>query len=139
MIQKTIAIFILLVILALIVNTIGVEEVGHATSELVVLVSDVVDNVRTELARGSTGTPANSPTPNNAPSSAGKMQQEVERGQAPRDVTRVDGPHDYPGAQPHIHFRDGTALNKDGTAHHGVPNPSNRVKEWIRSHGWEVN
>lgn len=72
-------------------------------------------------------------------SRASKMQREVERGQAPRDVDRVDKGHGSPGAQDHVHFKDGTSMNKDGTvhdAHKGTPNPSNKVKHWLEQHGW---
>lgn len=73
------------------------------------------------------------------PSSAGKMQKEVERGQAPRDVKRVDNPHPGSNAEPHVHFCDGTACNRSGTthdAHRGDPNPPKKTRQWLDSHGW---
>lgn len=48
---------------------------------------------------------------------------------APKEVDRVDSAHDRFG-QPHVHFKDGTALNRDGSVHdkiNGRPNPSNKV------------
>ena len=77
-----------------------------------------------------------------APTRPNAMQREVQRGWAPRDVERVDPAGPYPGARPHVHFRDGTALNDDGTIHDeggGIPNPTNRVREWLERHGWNPN
>lgn len=72
--------------------------------------------------------------------SPSNLQRQVERGQAPRDVDRADKPH-VPGQEPHVHFKDGTFLNKDGTihdAHKGTPNPSNKVIKWLKENGWKV-
>ncbi len=44
------------------------------------------------------------------------MQKQVEKGQAPDEVDRVDKTHDKHG-QDHVHFKDGTSINKDGTIH----------------------
>ena len=69
------------------------------------------------------------------------MQKQVERGQAPNDIERVDKPH-VPGQQPHIHFKDGTSINRDGTihdAHRGTPNISKKVIEWLIQNGWGEN
>lgn len=73
--------------------------------------------------------------------SPNQMEQEVKRGQAPKDVKRVDNAHDSKG-QPHVHFKDGTSLNRDGTIHdkgHGRPNPSSKVWDWLYKHGWCQN
>jgi hypothetical protein len=70
-----------------------------------------------------------------AKSSAGKMQKEVERGQAPDSVKRVDkgrGPYE----QDHVHFHDGSARNQDGTWKHGFSDLSNKVMNWLNGHGW---
>ena len=74
------------------------------------------------------------------PDSAGKMQREVEKGQAPREVDRVDDAH--VGGKPHVHFKNGTAMNNDGTTHDkkgGEPDPSNKTKKWLKEHGWKVD
>ena len=74
------------------------------------------------------------------PSRPGTMQMEVQRGQAPRDVVRVDPPHsEAQWARPHVHYRDGTSMNNDGSIHDsrgGTPNPSNEIREWLNRHGW---
>ncbi|MDY0743343.1 RHS repeat-associated core domain-containing protein [Paucibacter sp. R3-3] len=71
--------------------------------------------------------------------SASQMQKAVERGQAPKAVDRVDKAHPQPGAKDHVHFKDGTSINYDGTphdAHNGVPNITNKIQQWLESHGW---
>lgn len=68
------------------------------------------------------------------------IQRQVEKGQAPTDIDRVDNPH-VQGQKPHVHFKDGTSLNNDGTihdAHRGTPSPSNKVIEWLKKNGWKV-
>ena len=49
---------------------------------------------------------------NKKPTSRNQMQKQVEKGQAPKEVDRVDGAHTE-GQQPHVHFKDGTSLNQD--------------------------
>lgn len=68
------------------------------------------------------------------------MQQQVKIGQAPKEVDRVDPAH-IQGQQPHVHFKDKTSLNQDGTvhdAHNGIPNPNNKTKEWLRQNNWSI-
>ena len=72
------------------------------------------------------------------PSSPGKMDREIKRGQAPRGVDRVDSGH-VPGQEPHVHYSDGTSSTVSGRVHDlhkGIPNPSGRVVEWLLKHGW---
>ena len=72
-------------------------------------------------------------------SSAGKMQRDVERGRAPKEVDRVD--RAGPGAkEPHVHYKDGTSSTQSGEVHdkhRGEPNPSNKTREWLEKHGWK--
>jgi len=70
------------------------------------------------------------------PSSAGNMQRQVERGQAPREIDRVD-PGRGPYEKDHIELKDGRALNKDGTWKHGSGNVSNSVRDWLVRNGWK--
>ena len=61
--------------------------------------------------------------------------------QAPKEVDRVDGAHTE-GQQPHVHFKDGTSLNQDGTvhdAHKGTPNLTNSTRKWLEENGWKGN
>lgn len=73
--------------------------------------------------------------------SRNQMQKQVERGQAPDEVDRVDSKHDDYG-QDHVHFKDGTSINKDGTIHDkhkGVPKLSRKVLDWLNKNGWCMN
>jgi len=84
-------------------------------------------------------TSADNQTSKKEPDSAGKMQKEVEKGQAPRGVARVDNGH--VNGRPHVHLKDGTSINDDGTIHdkkNGIPNLSNKIKQWLEKHGWKV-
>lgn len=56
-------------------------------------------------------------------------------------MDRVDGAHTE-GQQPHVHFKDGTSLNQDGTvhdAHKGTPNLTNSTRKWLEENGWKGN
>ena len=69
--------------------------------------------------------------------SPNQMQSQVEKGQAPKSVDR---PH-VPGQKPHIHFKDCTSINVDGSVHDihkEIPNITNKIKEWIIRNGWRV-
>lgn len=72
-------------------------------------------------------------------SSVNQMNREVQTGQAPSDVKRVEKAKEGgPGAQDHVHLKDGSALNRDGTWRHGFSKLSNAVKDWLVSHGWTL-
>ncbi|KKJ77347.1 hypothetical protein WH95_06430, partial [Kiloniella litopenaei] len=86
----------------------------------------------------SDGEPGDGSDKGKEPSRPGKMQKEVEKGQAPKDVDRVDPPH-IDGQEPHIHYKDGTSSNQSGSTHDkykGSPNPSNKTRKWLKKHGW---
>lgn len=71
------------------------------------------------------------------PDKAQDLQKEVEKGQAPRGVKRVESGNGL--SKPHVHFRDGTSINYDGTLHdksHGLPNLTRHIREWLQGHGW---
>jgi hypothetical protein len=67
--------------------------------------------------------------------SANQMQKQVERGQAPKSVDRVDkgiGPFE----KDHVEFKGGNALNDDGTWKHGGRSLTNVEKDWLHNNGW---
>ena len=73
--------------------------------------------------------------------SQNQMQKQVEKGQAPKDVDRVDKAHSEYG-QDHVHFKDGTAINKDGSIHddsHGTPKLTKKTLDWLNKNGWCLN
>jgi len=70
--------------------------------------------------------------------SPNQMQKQVERGQAPRSVNNVHKPH-VTGQKPHIHFKDGTSLNIDGSVHdkmNGTHILTNDEQIWLFENGW---
>ena len=78
---------------------------------------------------------------NYKPQNQNRMQNDIERGRAPRGIDRVDKPHNpnAPNQKPHVHFSDGTSMNYDGTVHddhNGIHNITNNEKKWLESFGW---
>ena len=74
------------------------------------------------------------------PTPVNQMDQQVKRGQAPDTVKSVHKkrpiPHDE---QDHIHFKDGNALNVDGTWKHGCGRSlTNAEKKWLRKNHWHI-
>lgn len=72
------------------------------------------------------------------PTSPNQMQKQVEQGKAPNGVDRVDPAHPTggPHEMPHVHFTDGTAMNIDGSSHHGNPNPVKAITKWLIGNNW---
>ena len=72
--------------------------------------------------------------------SRNQMQKQVENGQAPGEIDRVDPPHtNAPNQQSHVHFKDGTAMNLDGSPSHGsrgVPKLTRPIIEWFAKNGY---
>ena len=66
--------------------------------------------------------------------SVNQMQHLITSGQAPSSITFVH--NGFQGQQPHVHFSDGTAMNLDGSPHHGNPQPTVKTMEWLNNHGW---
>lgn len=43
--------------------------------------------------------------------------------------------------QPHIHFKNGTAINFDGSMHHGSIKDlkiTNQIAKWLLNNGWSI-
>ena len=75
----------------------------------------------------------------NLNSSVNRMQQEVNKGQAPRTIKRVDQASLNIGDNhAHVHFTDGNALKDDGTWKHGGRTLSREEKAWLEKHGWKL-
>ena len=66
------------------------------------------------------------------PLSPNQMNDKISKGQAPRGVERIDKGK-VKGEQDHAPLSDGSAINKDGSAKHGSPDPAKAQKEfWKR-------
>ena len=72
--------------------------------------------------------------------SSNQMNQQVKKGKAPKSVDRVDTANtNVKGEQDHIHFKDGNALNKDGSWKEGTGRSlSNAEKQWITDNNWTL-
>ena len=74
-------------------------------------------------------------TPDTKKASAGKIQQDVNKGRAPMSVDRVDPPHES-GGKPHVHFNDKSAINYDGSSRHGSHKITREEKKFFNKYGW---
>ena len=75
------------------------------------------------------------------PTSANQMNKQINKGQAPKGVVRVDNP-DSIYAEPHVHFGDGTSITQSGKIHdrsHGTPHLTREILNWLHSNGWCLN
>jgi hypothetical protein len=70
-------------------------------------------------------------------STAGNMQKQVERGQAPKSVDRVDRAR-FPFEKDQVHFKGGHALNYDGTWEHAGRALTNGETGWLINNGWSL-
>ncbi len=69
--------------------------------------------------------------------SSGQLQKQIEKGQAPRSIERVDkGRGSF--EKDHIHFKDNSALNIDGTWKHGEKVLTQQEIKWILKNGWKI-
>src|SRR5262249_46468174 len=73
--------------------------------------------------------------------SPNQIQQQINRGQAPRGIVRADR-GDPSLEQPHIHIDNGGgrtgALNIDGTWKHGGLDLTADQRKWLTSIGWSL-
>ena len=69
--------------------------------------------------------------------SINQLQQDVKKGKAPKGITDFHTGK-IPGEQDHVHFKDGSALNKDGTWKHGKGNLTNDQKQYLEQNGWNI-
>jgi hypothetical protein len=75
------------------------------------------------------------------PTSINQMQQLVKKNnEVPKDIVRFDKAEaNIPGSKDHVHFKDGTSMNIDGSVHDkakGIPNITNEVAKFLKQNGW---
>ena len=133
------------------VNELYDENIKFILNNLYVSSGQLVESViKVVLARNKGGNNKSNEKANNknadgsseSTTSQNQMQQKVKKGQAPKEVDRVDPPH-TDGGKPHIHFRDDeAALNIDGTWHDEglkrIPKLTNKIIKWILENGWKL-
>ena len=66
-----------------------------------------------------------------------QLKQDVSRGKAPKGITDFHTGK-IKGEQPHVHFKDGSALNKDGTWKHGQGKLTNEQIQYLKQNGWNI-
>ena len=77
-----------------------------------------------------------------AVATASQMQSRLEKGQIPKKakIDRFDkASKDNPKSKDHVHFKDGTVMNVDGSISHasrGKPNPNKAARKAFRKGGW---
>ena len=72
--------------------------------------------------------------------STNQMHQDVNKGKAPKSVERVDkGNTAMKGEQDHVHFKDGNALNRNGTWKEGAGRTLTRSEQqWLQLGGFTL-
>lgn len=69
--------------------------------------------------------------------SGNQLKKAIEKGKAPKSIDRYDvGRGDY--EKPYVHFKDGNALNQDGSWKHGGRDLTNKEKEFLKRYGWKT-
>ena len=125
-----------------IVAVAAASEIGEELSDVV---QEAKDKNKTKDTPKSVDKPSqedNETTPEKqSPSKPSKMQDEIKRGQAPKNIKSAHNPQN---GKPHIHFGDGTSMNNDGSihdAHRGTPKLTKNIKKWLKKHNWptEIN
>ena len=69
--------------------------------------------------------------------SPNQLNKDIRQGKAPKDVERVDVGK-VKGEQTHVHFKDNSALNMDGTWKHGESTLSRATQKWLVENGWKL-
>ena len=70
--------------------------------------------------------------------SINQLQQDVSRGKAPDGIKRFDKGNPKHKEQDHVHFENGSALNKDGTWKHGKGNLTKEQQNYLKQNGWNI-
>jgi hypothetical protein len=71
------------------------------------------------------------------PSSPNQLNQQINRGQAPSGIKRVDTGK-VTGEQQHVHLSNGAALNVDGSWKHGFATLTRDQISWLQRNGWAI-
>ena len=71
-----------------------------------------------------------------------KMNMQIDRGQAPKGIFRVDRGRDATHELPHAAFGKGKvapSLNIDGTWKHGYVDVTRKQRDWLAGYGWKFD
>ncbi len=117
----------------------GVAEI--TTGETLVLcgsmmLANMADNAKQGYNRGQNDSSGNS----QKTESASQIQLKIKKGQAPKSFKSAHNAH-TPNGQEHIHMKNGSSFNKDGSLHDKGKykgNLTNEERRFIREQGWTV-
>ena len=70
--------------------------------------------------------------------SINRLHNDINKGRAPKSIIRADNKHQETG-QNHVHFKDGSALNIDGTWKEGEHILTNKEIKFLKEYGWNIN
>ena len=74
----------------------------------------------------------------NVKKSLNEGKVKVGKGQGPKGLDRIDGPHEK-GGKWHAHLDSGDAVNIDGTVRHGNKDSlTNKIREFLNNHGFSI-
>ena len=75
-------------------------------------------------------------------SSLNQVEQKIRKGKAPNTIQRLDKGNPNNNEKPHIHFKDGSALNNDGTWKHLPDNKTHiftkKEIDFLTEYGWTI-
>lgn len=78
----------------------------------------------------------------NANCSVNQMNEQIKKGKAPKEIKRVDNVQpSVKNSKIHVHFKDKTSLNIDGTVHDasgGIPKVGRQARKWLKRYGWQI-
>lgn len=97
----------------------------------------LMTNAASNKAQGYNRGGSSKSTYSSTPKTINQLQQDVKKGKAPKGITDFHTGK-IPGEQDHVHFKDGSALNKDGTWKHGKGNLTNDQKQYLEQNGWNI-
>ncbi|MBQ6542038.1 MAG: RHS repeat-associated core domain-containing protein, partial [Lachnospiraceae bacterium] len=107
------------------VVAVGVSATAYATASISYAVETGISEAKKQREEKRTST--------------NQLREQAKRGQAPKEIDQIhDGNPNIPGNKDHIHFKDGTAMNLDGTKSHegrGMPRITNELKRWLKQNG----
>ena len=101
-----------------------------------VVLANAADNVKDGYNRGNDQTSGEK----KKPASYGHIQRLIEKGQAPKSFESAHKGHG-PKGKPHIHLKNGSSFNLDGSKHdtkNYKGQLTNEEKQFIREQGWNI-
>ena len=118
----------------------GAGMVAHGSAVVGKSVADLMssESFSPMTATKSNGKSAHLSSEKQQPKSLNQLNKDIQKGNTPKDIMRFDKAHTK-GGQEHVHFKDGSALNKDGTWKEGDFKITKEIQEYLKENGWKFN